>query len=96
MAAATAATTRSSRRLGCRGRGRSAISVTVWRAKHRKLNGIFLTGALGAGNFLILVQDNPFERRFAIVANVLVNGHEFLFDLEAELVVGAVGTFQRF
>jgi hypothetical protein len=78
MAAATAATTRSSRSRGCRGRGRRAIAVTVRRAKHRKLNGIFLTGALGAGNLLILVQDNPFERRFTIVANVFVNGHEFL------------------
>jgi hypothetical protein len=76
MATATAATTRSSRRRGCRGRGRSAISVSVRRAKYRELNGIFLSRALGAGNFLILVQDNPFERRFTVVANVFVNGHE--------------------
>jgi len=39
------------------------------------LNGIFLSGALGAGNFLILIQDNSFEGRFAVVANVFVNGH---------------------
>jgi hypothetical protein len=40
------------------------------------LDGIFLSRALGAGNFLILVQDNPFERRFTVVADVFVNGHE--------------------
>jgi hypothetical protein len=80
MAAATTATTRSSGRHWCGGRGRSAISVSVRRAKHRKLNGIFLSRALGAGNFLILVQDNPFEWRFTIVANVFVNGHEAFFD----------------
>jgi hypothetical protein len=76
MAAATAATTRSSGRHWRRRRGRSAISVSARRAKYRKLNGIFLSRALGAGNFLILVQDNPFERRFTVVANVFVNGHE--------------------
>jgi hypothetical protein len=76
MTTATAATTSSSRRYWCRGPGRSAISVSVRRAKYRKLNGIFLSSALGAGNFLILTQDNSFEWRFAIVANVFVNGHE--------------------
>jgi hypothetical protein len=76
MAAATAATTRSSGRHWRRGRGRSAISVSVRCAKYRKLNGIFLSRALGAGNFLIFTQDNPFERRFTVVANVFVNGHE--------------------
>src|ERR1700688_856724 len=76
MTAATAATTRSSRRHWCGGRGRSAISVSVRRAKYRKLNGIFLSRALGAGNFLIFIQDNSFEGRFTIVANVFVNGDE--------------------
>jgi hypothetical protein len=76
MATATAATTRSSGRNRCGGRGRSAISISVRRAKYRKLDGIFLSGTLGAGNFLILVQDNPFEWRFTIIANVFVNRHE--------------------
>ena len=75
IATASATTTRSSgnRR---RGRSRSAISISVRRAKYRELDGIFLSRAIGAGYFLILVQDNPFEWRFAIVANVFVNGHE--------------------
>jgi hypothetical protein len=55
MTAATAATTRSSGRHWCRRCGRSAISVPVRRAEYRKLNGIFLSRALGAGNLLILI-----------------------------------------
>jgi len=76
MTAATAATTRASGRHWCRGRGRSAISVSVRRAKYRKLNGIFLSRALGTGNFLIFIEDNSFEGRFTIIANVFVDGHE--------------------
>jgi hypothetical protein len=76
MATATAATARSAGRW-CGGRGRSAISVSARCAKYGKLNGIFRSGALGAGNFLILIQDNSFEGRFAIVASVFVNGHDF-------------------
>jgi hypothetical protein len=76
VAAATAAATRATGRhwRGCG--GRSAIPVSVGRAEYRELNGIFLSRALRAGNFLVLVQDNSFERRFTIVANVFVNWHQ--------------------
>jgi hypothetical protein len=76
VAAAAAATTRSSGRNLFRESGRSAIPISIRRAKYRKLNGIFLSSALGAGYFLVLIQDNSFERRLTIVANVFVNGHE--------------------
>jgi len=95
MATATAATTGPYGRHWRGGRGRSAISVSVRRAKYRELDGIFLSRALGAGDFLILVQDKPFEWRFTIVADVFVNGHEAL-RFESKLIIGTVGTFQGF
>jgi hypothetical protein len=39
------------------------------------LDGGFFAGALGAGNFLLLVDDDFFELGLAVVANVFVDGH---------------------
>lgn len=45
------------------------------RGKDRKLDGGPFAGALGAGDFLLLVDDDFFEVRLAVVANVFVDGH---------------------
>jgi hypothetical protein len=76
VTAATAATTRATGRHWRRWGGRSAIPASIWRAEYRELNGIFLSRAVRAGNFLILVQNNSFEGCFTVVANVFVNGHQ--------------------
>jgi len=45
-------------------------------AKDGKLERGFLAGALGAGDFLLFVEDEFFELGFAVVADVFVDGHE--------------------
>ena len=50
------------------------------RAKDGKLDRGFLAGALGAGDFLLFVEDDFFEGSFAIVADVFVDGHEIGLD----------------
>lgn len=77
---ATATTGSAGRRLRGRG-GRSTVSVSVGRAEYRKLNGVLFSRALGTGNFLILIQDDSFERGCTIVANVFVNGHSAISTL---------------
>jgi len=52
-------------------RGRAVAS----RGKDGKLDRGFLAGALGAGNFLLLVNDDFFEVFFAVFADVFVDGH---------------------
>ena len=78
MAAAAAATTTtatSTHRSGllCR----SAVSIR--RAEYRKLNRVLLAGALRTGDFLRLVQNDAFELRFTLIANIFVNGHGQLY-----------------
>ena len=48
------------------------------RAKHGKLDCGFFAGAFGAGDFLLFIEDEFFEWRFAIVADVFVDGHSFV------------------
>jgi len=45
------------------------------RAKDGKLERGFFAGAFGAGDFLLLVEDEFFELGFAVVADVFVDGH---------------------
>jgi len=73
VAAATAAATTAStaRRASGRSGGASGASCS----EDGKLDGGFFAGALGAGYFLLLVDDDFFEVRFAFVANVFVDGH---------------------
>jgi hypothetical protein len=70
-AAATAAATASARGAG-RGFGGAAGDRG---AEDGKLNRRLLTGAFWAGDFLLPVNDNFFELRFAVVADVFVDGH---------------------
>jgi hypothetical protein len=44
-------------------------------AKDGKLDGGFLTGALGAGDFLLSIDHDFLKLGFAVVADVFVNGH---------------------
>jgi hypothetical protein len=75
-AAATAAATASARRAG----GGFGGTTSDRRAEDGKLNRRLLAGAFGAGDFLLPVDDNFFELRFAVVADVFVDGHaRFLF-----------------
>jgi hypothetical protein len=43
--------------------------------KDRKLDGGSFRGALGAGDFLLAIDDDFFELGFAVVADVFVDGH---------------------
>jgi hypothetical protein len=44
-------------------------------AEDRELDGGFLTGTLRAGDFLLAIDDDFFELRIAVVADVFVDGH---------------------
>ena len=72
MAAATATAAASA--AGLRGEGLRRATRDR-RAEDRKLDGGAFTGALGAGNFLLLVDYDFLELVFAVVADVFVNGH---------------------
>jgi hypothetical protein len=50
-------------------------AASYGRAEDRQLDlGVF-AGALGAGDFLLAVDDDLFELGFAVVADVFVDGH---------------------
>ena len=77
MAAATAAATASATRGAGGGFWRAACDR---RTENGKLNRGFFAGTLGTGDFLLAVDDDFFELRFAVVADVFVDGHaRFLY-----------------
>jgi hypothetical protein len=60
------------------------------RSEDRELNRRFLAGAIGAGDFLLFVDDNFFESLVTGIANVFVDGHdETLSRKRRELPKGA-------
>jgi hypothetical protein len=69
--ATAAATTAASNSAGGFGRG----AVAGRGAKNRELNRVSLAGTLGAGDFLLFVDDNLLEFRAAVFANIFVDGH---------------------
>ncbi len=73
MAAATAAAaaTSTARRTTRRSGGSTGASC----GENGKLDGGFFASALGAGDFLLLVDDDFFELRLAVVADVFVDRH---------------------
>src|SRR5260370_42492265 len=73
--ATAAAATAASARGAAGGLSGSAVTRTVRRAEHRKLNRALLPRALRAGNLLRLVQHNLLKVRLAILTNVFVNRH---------------------
>ena len=90
MAGATAPTTSTASAGGRSGRfGRTA---SYGGAENRKLNRVLLARALGAGDFLLLVDDDFLEFRGAIVANVFVDWHvRPLLDLQGNYSNGGAG-----
>src|SRR5258708_14626268 len=58
--------------------GRCGGTARDGRGKDGKLDRGFLAGALGAGDFLLLVDDDLFEVLFAVFADVFVDGHGIL------------------
>jgi len=46
------------------------------RAEDGKLDGGFVAGAFGTGDFLLAVDDDFLELGFAVVADVFVDGHD--------------------
>jgi len=77
VAAATAAATASATRGAGGGFWRAACDR---RTENGKLNRGFFAGTLGTGDFLLAVDDDFFELRFAVVADVFVDGHaRFLY-----------------
>jgi hypothetical protein len=75
VATATAAAATSAA-AGLRGEGFGA-GACGGRAEYGKLDGGFFAGALGTGNFLLLVDYDFFEFVLAVVADVFVDGHVF-------------------
>ena len=73
MAAATTAAAAASPAGGATGRSRGA-AVTC-RGENGKLDRRFFAGALGAGDFLLLVDHDFFELRLASVADVFIDRH---------------------
>src|SRR5271167_1719925 len=55
--------------------GRSGGAARAGRGEDGKLDRGFFAGALGAGDFLLLIDDDFFELRLAVVADVFVDGH---------------------
>jgi hypothetical protein len=73
-AAAAAATTASARWAG------GFCGAGYGGAEDGEPDGGFFTGTFGTGDFLLAVDDNFFELRIAILADVFVDGHaRFLF-----------------
>jgi hypothetical protein len=70
-AAATATATASTREAA---RGREGIAG-AGRGENGKLDRGFLAGALGAGDFLLLIDDNLLEALVAVFADVFIDGH---------------------
>jgi len=73
VAAATAAAAAPTTPGGATGRSGGASGAGC--GEDGELDGGFFAGALGAGDFLLLVDDDFFEVRLAVVANVFVDGH---------------------
>ena len=76
LVAAAAATAAASAATG--GGGRfcgSSIAGAVCGCEDGKLNAGLLAGALGAGDFLLLIDDNLLKAGFALFANVFIDGH---------------------
>ena len=71
MAAATTAAAGAAARRGAGFGGAAGDGGT----KDGKLDGSFLTGALGAGDFLLSVDHYFLKLGFAVVADVFVDGH---------------------
>ena len=70
-AAATAATASTAGEAA----GRCGGAARAGRGKDGKLDRGFLAGALGTGDFLLLVDHDFFKVLFAVFADVLVDGH---------------------
>jgi len=71
VAAAAAATTTAT----AAARGAARRRAGAGRGKDGELNGGLFAGTLGAGDFLLLVDDDFFEAFVAGIANVFVDGH---------------------
>jgi hypothetical protein len=74
VAAATAATTTAT--TAGEAARRTGRTTGASGSENGKLNGRFHAGALGAGNFLLFVDNDFFETLVAGIADVLVNGHD--------------------
>jgi hypothetical protein len=78
VAAATAAAAASAASAG--GAGGFCRAAGDCRAEDGELDRGFFAGTLGAGDFLLAIDDDFFELRVAIIADVFVDGHaRFLF-----------------
>src|SRR5258707_3002073 len=73
-AAATAATSAASGE-GGGGLGGGAVPITGGGSEDRELDAGFLAGALGAGDFLLLIDDNLLKAGFALFAQGFVDKH---------------------
>jgi|HubBroStandDraft_2_1064218.scaffolds.fasta_scaffold41504_3 hypothetical protein len=76
VAAATAAAAAASTARGTA--GRSGGAAVARSGENGELDSGFLAGALRAGDFLLLVDDDFFELILAVFANVFVNWHLYI------------------
>ena len=58
-----------------RGFSGSSLAAAVGGGEYRKLDAGFLAGALGAGYFLLLIDDNLLEAGLALFTKIFVDGH---------------------
>ena len=75
MAAAAASATGPSAARGHRGFCGSPIAAAVGGGKDGKLDACLFAGALGAGDFLLLVDHDLLKSGLALLAEVFVDGH---------------------
>ena len=75
VAAATAAAAGAAPSRGSRGLRGRAVAPAIRGGKYGELDSGFLAGALGAGDFLLLVDHNLLEASVARIAQVFVDGH---------------------
>ena len=57
------------------------------------MDGGFFAGALGAGDFLLFVDDEFFEFGLAVVADVFVDGHDGSFGFQP--IIASCGVVRR-
>jgi len=87
-AAATAAASAASGG-GSGGFGGGTVAIASGGGKDGKLDAGFLAGALGADDFLLLIEDYLLEARVAILADVFVDGHNRFLKYSSKIIAGA-------
>src|SRR5258708_11119587 len=74
---------------GSGGLGGGTVTIGSGGGKDRDLDCSFLAGALGAGDFLLLIEHDALEARVAVLADVFVDGHNRFLKYSSKIIAGA-------